>query len=263
MPLRDDAPLGAPCWVDLQTSDPERAKAFYGELLGWEAEDGDPAFGGYLNFRRYDVRVAGCMRSDAQAPVSDVWSVYLRTDDAAKTLETAAAHGGQVIVPAMPVGDMGVMGFLIDASGAAVGVWQPGSHRGTGAIMDAGTASWFELHTRDHAAAVRFYRDVFGWETSVLGDTDEFRYTQMTADGAEWAGIMDASAYLPDVVPPYWAVYFAVDDTDAAVATLTRLGGAVHREPTDSPYGRIAEVADPLGASFRLVGPNVAEPQQG
>ena len=38
MPLRDDAPIGAPCWVDLFTSDPERTQAFYNELFGWTCE---------------------------------------------------------------------------------------------------------------------------------------------------------------------------------------------------------------------------------
>ena len=30
---------GTFCWVDLATTDPAGAKAFYGELFGWEAED--------------------------------------------------------------------------------------------------------------------------------------------------------------------------------------------------------------------------------
>jgi len=33
MPTRDTAPLGAPCWIDLMTSDPDKRKAFYGELF--------------------------------------------------------------------------------------------------------------------------------------------------------------------------------------------------------------------------------------
>ena len=36
MPTRDNAPLGAPCWVDLTTSDTDRSRRFYAELLGWE-----------------------------------------------------------------------------------------------------------------------------------------------------------------------------------------------------------------------------------
>ncbi|MGH9075494.1 MAG: VOC family protein, partial [Acidimicrobiales bacterium] len=32
-------PAGAPCWVDLATSDVEAAKALYGAALGWETAD--------------------------------------------------------------------------------------------------------------------------------------------------------------------------------------------------------------------------------
>ena len=41
MPRRETPPIGAPCWVDLMTSDTERSRAFYSQLLGWTA--GDPA----------------------------------------------------------------------------------------------------------------------------------------------------------------------------------------------------------------------------
>jgi uncharacterized protein len=46
MPERDTAPVGAPCWVDLMTSDTDRSRAFYARLLGWQAEDPAPEFGG-------------------------------------------------------------------------------------------------------------------------------------------------------------------------------------------------------------------------
>ncbi|HYT25105.1 MAG TPA: VOC family protein, partial [Actinomycetota bacterium] len=36
---------GTPSWVDLMTSDPEGARAFYGELFGWEFEIGGPETG--------------------------------------------------------------------------------------------------------------------------------------------------------------------------------------------------------------------------
>jgi len=39
MTQRDVAPFGAPCWIDLFTSDPDKSRAFYGELFGWEAKD--------------------------------------------------------------------------------------------------------------------------------------------------------------------------------------------------------------------------------
>ena len=107
-----------------------------------------------------------------------------------------------------------------------VGVWQPGRHRGFEVHGEAGAPVWHELHTRDHAGAVAFYQRVFGWHTSLVSDTDEFRYTTMTEGEEQYAGIMDASAYLPEGTPSFWEVYFGVPDTDAALAAAERLGGS-------------------------------------
>lgn len=259
MPARDVV-AGAPIWADLQTSDPARARDFYARLLGWSAGDADPAFGGYFSFRNGDHLVAGCMQTDAQAPVSDVWSVYLAVDDAAKTVDAAVEAGGEVVVHPMAVGDLGTMAFVVDATGAAIGLWQPGAHRGFGVLAEPGAPAWFELLTRDYAGALAFYDGVFGWRRQVMGDTDDFRYSVALApDDGQVAGVMDAAAWLPEGVPSHWSVYFSVTDTDAAVATTTRLGGSCQQGPEDTPYGRLATVTDPMGARFKVIGPNAGQ----
>jgi hypothetical protein len=205
---------------------------------------------------------AGCMPSDPAAPVTDVWSVYLATDDAAKTLEAATHHGANVIVPAMPIAELGTMAFVVDAGGAGIGLWQPDQFQGFSVLGESGTASWFELLASDYDASLRFYREVFGWDTSVLSDSDEFRYSTLNSpDGEGWlAGVMDASGFLPDGVPPHWGVYFGVADADAAVTKIVDLGGSVERPAADTEYGRVAAVADPCGARFSIVAPNEAMP---
>ena len=80
-------------------------------------------------------------------------------------------------------------------------MWQPGSFPGLELIDESSTPAWFELLTRDYDASLEFYRQVFGWETQVMGDTPEFRYT-VAKDGEEQvAGVMDASGFLPAGVP--------------------------------------------------------------
>src|SRR6476660_5189128 len=113
MPLRDTAPVGAPCWIDLFTSDPDRSRAFYTELFGWKAEEPNPDFGGYWNFSKDDVLVAGGMRNQGGG-APDCWSVYLATADADTTVASATAKGSQVIVPAMAVGELGTMAVITD-----------------------------------------------------------------------------------------------------------------------------------------------------
>jgi predicted enzyme related to lactoylglutathione lyase len=256
VPKRDEAPIGAPCWVDLFTSDPDRARAFYGELLGWTSEDMGEDYGNYINFLKDGAGVAGGMRNDGSDGIPDHWNIYLAVTDAKETVDKAVAAGAQAIVGAMDVMDLGVMAVLADPGQAGIGVWQPGSHKGFGLLGEPGAPGWFELHTRDYDASVRFYTDVFGWDARTMGDSPEFRYTTNGEGESATAGIMDASGFLPEGVPAHWRVYFAVADTDAAVATLTALGGSVVQPAEDTPYGRLVQVADPTGAAFSLMGPN-------
>src|ERR1700730_12169251 len=92
MTTRDSAPTGAPCWVDLFTSDVEGSRRFYGELFGWEAGEPSPEFGGYFMFNRNGVPTAGCMGAMDGVTARDLWTIYLATDDITGTLKAAEAE---------------------------------------------------------------------------------------------------------------------------------------------------------------------------
>lgn len=246
---------GAPCWIDLMTSDVTTSRRFYGELFGWDFEAGDQEkYGGYTTARKNGKTVAGIMQKEQdQAAMPDMWSTYLRSDDAAATAASVTANGGQVIVEPMDIPEQGQMAFFGDATGAAIGVWQPREMRGYELVAEPGAAAWHELHAKDYDAAVTFYRNVFGWDTDVMSDTPEFRYTTLGAGDTAKAGIMDASAYLPADVPSNWQIYFAVEDADASIEKAVSLGAALIDGPDDSPFGRLATLADPTGALFKIV----------
>jgi uncharacterized protein len=254
MPTRDRAPIGSPCWLDLWTSDVEGSRKFYAELFGWEAQAPSPEFGGYFMFTRNGVPTAGAMGDMGEMAADNSWKIYLATDDIAKTVEAAENDGAQIVSPPMDVADLGTQAVLVDPTGAQLGTWQPGTFPGFTVLNEHGAPSFFELHTRDHATAVAFYRSVFHWDTDAVGDSDEFRYTTMRdpSGEGELAGIMDASAFLPDGVSAHWSIYWAVDNADATVAKVKALGGSIVADAVDTPYGRLATVADPAGAQFKL-----------
>jgi uncharacterized protein len=249
-----DISAGAPCWIDLSTSDTAATRAFYTGLFGWTADEPDPQFGGYFMFSRDGVPAAGCMPAMPDSP-TNFWSVYLTVDDAGKTLEAVTAGGGQVYVPAMPVADLGTMGVLADPGGASIGIWQPGQFSGLGVAGEPGLPSWFELHTRDYDNVLAFYRQVFGWNVAVQADQPGFRYAALAHGETLLAGVMDATAFGPEA-PVGWSIYFWVDDADAAIAKAESLGGSVLHPAEDTPYGRLATVADPTGAVFKLMAAN-------
>lgn len=255
MPARESSPVGAPIWVDVMSTDVEATRRFYGDLFGWTSEAPNPEMGGYYNFHQDGVLIAGGLSAPSDEP-SNVWSVYLATDDATKTVERAVANGAQVFVPATAVMELGTMAVIADPAGAVIGFWQPGTHEGFGIQGESGAPSWFELHTKDYESAVAFYQEAAGWQTHVEGDSPEFRYTTLTVGEEQYAGIMDGSAFLPEGIPSHWSVYFGSDDTDASLAAVERLGGAIVDPPVDTPYGRIATAQDPNGARFKFVGPS-------
>jgi predicted enzyme related to lactoylglutathione lyase len=249
-------PIGAPCWMDLLTSDTARARDFYAGVFGWTAGEAAEQFGGYFMFTRDGAPVAGCMPKLPGMPGTDgpdVWGVYLSAEDAKSTVEAALAHGGTLREGPMDVADLGTQAIVTDVTGASVGLWQARAFPGIAVFGEPGTPAYFELLTRDYGGAVAFYAAVFGWDGQVMGDTDEFRLTALQAGGETVAGIMDGSGFLPEGEPTAWTVYVKVDDADATLATVTGLGGTVTQPAMDTPYGRLAGAADPTGARFKIV----------
>lgn len=252
MPDRPLPLTGDPCWIELASSDTAASRAFYEAILGWTSEEAGPEYGGYVSFLHDGEQAAGCMVKPPDMDAPDTWLLYLATTDVKATADAATAAGGQILVEPMDVMDLGAMAVLTDSGGAVVGAWQPGTHRGFGPIGSPGAPSWTELLTRDYDKAVGFYRDVFKWDAHTMSDTPEFRYTTLGLDDDAKAGIMDATAFLPEGVPAHWGVYFEVEDVDASVAQSVELGATVDIAAADSPYGRIAQLTDPTGALFRL-----------
>ena len=251
MTTRDDAPTGAPCWIELFTSDLDATRSFYRDLFGWTFADPQEELGGYVNISKDGKKVAGGMANTPDSGSPDGWSVYLAVADAEKAGELAEANGGSVLSPAMEVMALGSMIIVSDPSGAAVGGWQPGEHEGYEVYDEPGTVAWVELHTRKHAEAVAFYEQVFSSTTVSVSDADDFRYTMLVEGDEQLAGIMDASIF-PDDAPLGWSIYFGTDDLDASLARVTELGGRVEIGPDETPYGRLAGCTDPTGVSFKL-----------
>lgn len=245
---------GTPSWVDLGTPDIEQGAGFYEALLGWEVPEqpNSDQLGGYRRAKSGGADVAGMapLMQEGQTPA---WTTYVAVADADATAAAVKENGGSVVFESMDVMDLGRMAIFADPTGAAFGVWQAGTFAGAARVNEPGALAWNELGTRDVAAAKQFYGAVFGWafDDQDMGEMGTYTILKLGEDMV--GGLMDIGGRVPDEVPAHWLAYFAVEDTDAAVAKAQAERGNVTFGPVDIPAGRFAVVSDPAGAVFAVI----------
>lgn len=265
---------GTPNWVDVQTTDTNAAKQFYGSLFGWTFVDNpiDEANGVYYSIatiRDRDVAAVAPLGEQAAAGIPPHWNSYISVDDVDGVTGKVESAGGTVMAPPFDVMDAGRMAVLADPEGAVFCVWQAKEHRGARIVNEPGAVNFNVLNTRDPEAAKRFYGTVFGWTTLDLGSGEFWTlraygdYLEELTPGTRQrsaelgaAGFENVVAALtplaPDAAdtPAHWSVTFGTADADATAAKAAELGGAVLVAPVDAPYSRLTVIRDPQGATF-------------
>lgn len=258
MTVKTSYAQGTPSWVDLSSTDPVAAQAFYGGLFGWSFASNPIPDGGEYIMASLDGRVAaGIMQqSDEQAAMGlpSLWNTYFTVEDIAATVAAVDSAGGSVMMPPMPVMEAGHMAVVVDPSGAVACLWQPGETIGCEIVNEPGALIWNELISSDGAAALAFYAEIFGIDTMEqdMGNADPYRMLVIDEDPV--AGVM---APPMEGIPNHWSVYFAVADINDAVTKTAALGGAVVVPAFEVPgIGHMAGIADTTGAMCMLMQPS-------
>ena len=243
-------------WYELVTSDIDAALAFYGELLGWTAQDFPGGEGRYVIVSAGAKGVGGVMALPAGMP-HPFWMGYLGVENAdatVKTLEAAKA----TIHRRMEIPEVGKIALVADRQGAGFAIIQGASDRKSEAFDQAlpGHGNWHELHTTNWEDAFDFYSGQFGWtkgDAMPMGPMGTYQIFEI--DGAR-AGAMFNN---PNVPQPMWLYYFGTQDIDEAMRRISDNGGKVMHGPHEVPGGAfIVQAVDPQGAMFALVGPRLA-----
>jgi uncharacterized protein len=243
-------PPGMPCWADLGTPDVQGATARYGPALGWDFEDGGDEYGGYLMAMRNGAYAAGIGPLQGGSPPA--WTVYLSTEDADATATAVESAGGTVLARPFEVSEAGRMAIVQDPTGAVFGLWQARGHIGAQLVNEPGGLVWEDLNSTDPETARTFYAKVFGYRYDEIPDAGVEGYTTFALDdGTPLGGIGPAMGGTPS----HWMPCFAVSDADSSAARIARDGGTTLMAPQDTPYGRIAVVADPDGAALAVMCP--------
>lgn len=115
-------------WNELMTSDVEAAKAFYGELLGWEAKAWPMPDGGtYWLWRRDERDLGGAFKMEGPQfeDTPPQWMVYVTVDDCDAACARIGELGGKVMQPPFDVPDVGRIAMVADPAGAVFGIMTP------------------------------------------------------------------------------------------------------------------------------------------
>ncbi len=259
----DAFPPGSFCWVDLATTDPVAAQAFYCPLLGWETDEPPASAPRYWMLTKDGRQIAGLFMLAPDMAMDDGanpprWQSYLAVTNADAIAARAAEIGGRVLMPPADVEDAGRMAFVQDPGGASIGLWQARGHVGLQRVNRIGAPCWHELHTRETDASLDFYADLCGWQHRVSDSVPGGQYRLFAdASGAKRGGLMpigdDWEAHGGPVVPN-WALYFCVADCNATVQHAQQLGGGLRYPVMELPrIGCFAALTDPQGATFWVI----------
>jgi uncharacterized protein len=249
MSERDGYQHGVPCWVETWQPDGEAAARFYGGVFGWDVEDARPY--AMCRLRGHDVAGIGSPPPDGVPPV---WTTQVWVDDADAAAADAVQAGGGVVAGSFDSLDGGRMAIIEDPAGAAIGVWQPGAHRGARLVNEPSAYAMSLLNTPDPERMKAFYRAVFGWQTESFGEVTLWRLPGYVGGEPEQPVSREVVAAMTaaDGSAAHWSVDFWIRDADAGAATAAELGGSVLAEPFDAPSFRRAVLADPAGATFSV-----------
>ncbi len=240
-------------WTDLNTTDPEGAKAFYSGLFGWDTEDlpvGDGQTYTMASIGGKNVAaISGQQQQQRDAGVPPAWNNYITVQSADETAARATELGATVHAPPFDVMDVGRMAVIQDPQGAWFLIWEPKSNIGAYLVNGHGAMSWNELATPDMDSSAKFYGELFDWTTMPIEGIGMPYMTIQNQDGHGNGGIRPV---MPPGTPPHWLVYFGTDDIDSTMSKVSELGGTQIVAPMDIGMGKIAVAQDPQGAYFAL-----------
>jgi uncharacterized glyoxalase superfamily protein PhnB len=218
-------------YVSVWTPDADRAAAFYGHVLGWT----------------YDPQtheVTNTMQHIGIYPVASAQGMlccYAVAD--LQGARRAILDGGGTVGQEQQF-DFGTVLDATDPQGTAFAVFQPDASEPRPALNGSGPGelSYITYEVTDSAAFKAFYSGVLFW-TFEPGRIDDGWGIQQTHPMAGVAGGNAAA-----VTVPMWTV----EDVDAAVARVREAGGTVIEEPSQQPYGKMAQCTDDQGTRFYL-----------
>jgi predicted enzyme related to lactoylglutathione lyase len=246
-------------WYELVTTDPGRAKTFYGKVMGWTTVP-FPGTNPYDIWQRGETGIGGVMELPAEARAHGEpsrWLAYIGTPDVDRTVKQAESAGAKVYMPPTDIPTVGRFAVLADPDGVVFAVFTPlpGQERPAPAAPQIGDCSWHEINAADPKRSWDFFSGLFGWEKKGeghdMGPAGVYQEYGLPGEPAPVGGIYRKPAENP--APPHIMLYFRVADVARSGEVVKANGGQVLHGPVEVPGGDfISSCMDPTGAAFSL-----------
>ena len=248
--MTDTSIRGRFVWHELMSNDTQAAARFYSKVAGWkpQAWEAQPS---YTMFMTGTSAMGGLMALPEEAKARStppMWVTYIATPDVDETAMKAATLGGRVMRQPADIPTIGRFAILADPQGAMFAVITPLQGPQPDTRPGNGDYSWHELMTNDWQGALRFYQQLFGWDTTdAFNDPIIGTYQMYGRNGRTLGGMFNAPT------PPVWLPYIRVADARKTAAVITKNGGTVINGPMEVPGGDwITQAVDPEGVLFAV-----------
>jgi uncharacterized protein len=109
--------------VELNTTDINKAKTFYGKLFEWTLED-VPMPGGSYTMIKPGKGTGGGMMNHPVSGAPSAWLAYVEVDDINAATKKAKSLGATVMKDVTEVMGAGWFSIILDPTGAALGLWK-------------------------------------------------------------------------------------------------------------------------------------------
>ena len=110
--------------VELNTTDPAKAKSFYGSLFDWQLEDTDMGGGMIYTMIKVGEGTGGGLMKHPMPGAPSIWIPYILVSDVAASTKKAKGAGGTIIKDVSEVPNMGSFSIIQDPTGGVIGLWQ-------------------------------------------------------------------------------------------------------------------------------------------
>ena len=110
--------------VELNTTDLEKAKKFYGQLFDWKLEDVEMGPGARYTMIRPGKGTGGGMLKHPVPGEPSSWLAYVEVDDVAAATKKAKDLGAKIKLDVTDMHGAGWMSIIVDPTGGVLGLWK-------------------------------------------------------------------------------------------------------------------------------------------